>query len=147
MRPLLAALPVLALLTALPASAQTLAPLDTIKKAAESAGGRIVTVEEFWINPATGWMGIEGQGADGNRYEVVMDPTGKVVRTERDGGKTYAIGFAAAVDAAAKAGVAKFKEIGLATDGRWVFEGTDAAGKPIYLSIDAGSGVATKLGN
>jgi hypothetical protein len=127
--------------------AQTLAPADAVKKAAEAAAGRIVQVEEFWINPATGWMGVEGHGADGQRYEVVMDPTGKVVRTERDGGKTYPIGFSAAVDAAAKAGVAKFKEIGLSTDGRWVFEGADAAGKPIYLSIDAASGVATKLGN
>jgi hypothetical protein len=149
MRALPNALLLVTLIGALPGSAfaQTLAPVDAVKKAAEAAAGRIVQVEEFWINPATGWMGVEGHGADGQRYEVVMDPAGKVVRTERDGGKSYPIGFAVAVDAAAKAGVAKFKEIGLSTDGRWVFEGTDAAGKPIYLSIDAASGAVTKLGS
>jgi hypothetical protein len=149
MRALLTALSLVAGLAALPGPslAQSLAPLDTVKKAAATAGSTITSVEEFWINPATGWMGVEGQGADGQRYEVVMDPTGKVARTQRDGGKTYAVGFAAALDAATKAGIASFKEIGLATDGRWVFEGTDAAGKPIYLSVDASTGTAQRLGN
>jgi hypothetical protein len=146
MRSFLPAGLLLAGLTALatPSFAQSPDPIAALKRAlAAGAANKITSIEEFWMSPSSGWMGVEGRGADG-WYEVVMDPSGKVIRAGKDEGKKYPVAINAAVDTALANGIVAFRQVGLDGDGKWKVIGTDAAGKVLWMVIDATTGAVMK---
>jgi hypothetical protein len=113
----------------------------------ELAGQNKITMPmEFWSNPRVGMMGIEGFGADGNWYELVVDTQGKVVRAGPTDSKEPAVKMAAAADAAMKNGIAKLEGLWL-SGGNWVAKGMDSAEKEVVLMIDGAKGEVKKLTN
>lgn len=111
-----------------------------------AAANKITMPMEFWFDPAVGYTGVEGFGADGNWYELILDKTGKVVRAGTSDTKEPAVKMMAAADAALKNGVSKLEGIWL-TGGNWVVRGWDAAEKSTVLMIDGVSGETKKLVN
>lgn len=127
------------------ASAQS-TPAVTHKQVLDmAAANQIVDVQEFWFNPNGGWTGVEGFSPNGEWFELVVDPQGKIVRSGVDKGPKPTVPLGAAADIALKNGIAKLRGV-WRRDSNWVVSGWDSAEKEVTIIVDGAKGEVTKLG-